>query len=103
MIETREPKEIDSLIRRISTLDSQENNINGISVCVTHSPWNISNSQASLPASCALVDFVKERENLGPVDLMVGLDNINEGGNMNSDKFSPEHILTNLHKLNRAI
>ena len=55
------------------------------------------------PAFCALVDVVAERENLGPMDLMVVLDIINEGENINSDKFSPEPILTNLHKLSCTI
>ena len=49
------------------------------------------------------MDVVAERENLGPADLMVMLDIINEGENINSDKFSPESIITNLHKLIHTI
>ena len=101
MVDTREPrkpKHIDSQIRRIFIFNSDENNGNGISVCVTHRygdkhicfPENIPNSKTSPPAFCALVDVVEERENLGPADLMVVLDIINEGENINSDKFSPE-------------
>ena len=66
-------------------------------------PKNIPNSETSPPASCALVDAVIVREDFGPVDLMVMLDNIKGGGNMNSDKFSPKPIFTDLHKLNRAV
>ena len=101
----------ESLIRRIFIFDLQENNGICISVCVTCRfgdrhicfPENIPNSKASPPAPCALVDDVEENENLGPVELMVALDIINEGENINSDKFSPEPILTNLHKLSHTI
>ena len=102
MVDIKKPEHIDNQIRRIFILDSEENNGNGISVCVTHSPKNIPNSEASPPASCALVDVIEERENLGPADLMVVLDIINEGENINSDKFSPEPILNNLHKLSHT-
>ena len=85
MIETKEPEEIDSQTRKISVLDSEGNNGNWTSACVTHSPWNISNSQASLLASSALEDLWR-RESLRHVDLMVRLDNI-----------------TILHKLNHAV
>ena len=80
MIDTREPdgthdkvlEDIDSPIRRISILDSEENNGNSISVCVAHRygdrhicfPENIPNSETSPPAFCALVDVVAEREDL---------------------------------------
>ena len=111
MDDIRKPEHIDSQIRRIFILDSVENNGNSISVCVTCRfgdrhicfPENIPNSEASPPASCALVDVIEERENLGPADLMVVLYIINEGENINNDKFSPEPILTDLHKLSRTI
>ena len=76
MIETKGPKEIDSQTRKISVLDSEGNNENGTSACVTHSPRNISNSQASLLAFRALEDFVEKRESLRSMELMVRLDNI---------------------------
>ena len=82
MIETEGPEETDS--QSISVLDSEDKN--ETSACVTHSPRNISNSQASLLAFRALEDFVEKRESLRSVDLMVKLDNI-----------------TILHKMNRAI
>ena len=72
MIETNLPKENDS--QSISILDSEDEN--GTSACVTHSPRNISNSQASLLAFRALEDFVEKRESLRSVELMVRLDNI---------------------------
>ena len=74
MIETEGPEETDS--QTISAWDSEGNNENGTSACVTHSPRNISNSQASLLAFRALEDFVEKRESLRLVDLMVRLDNI---------------------------
>ena len=82
MIETNLPEENDS--QSISVLDSEDEN--GTSACVTHSPRNISNSQASLLAFRALEDFVEKRESLRSVELMVRLDNI-----------------TILHKVNRAV
>ena len=104
MVDTRKPEDNDSLIRITSTWDTEKHNGNGISVCVTHRygnkhicfPENIPNSKASPPAFCALVDVVEERENLGPADLMVVLDIINESENINSNKFSPKPILNNL-------
>ena len=95
MVDIRKPEHIDNQIRRIFILDSEENNGNGISVWVTYRigdrhicfPENIPNSEASPPTSCALVDVFEERENLGPADLMVVLDIINESENINSDKF----------------
>ena len=62
-------------------------------------PESIPNSVPSPPASNGVMDDVEKSENLGPADLMVVLDIINEGENINSDKFSPEPILTDLHKL----
>ena len=107
----RESEENNSLTWIKCTRDTEEHNRNGISICVTHRygdkhtcfPKNIPNSETSPPAFCALVDVVAEREDLGPADLMVVLDIINEGENINSDKFSPEPILTDLHKLNDAV
>ena len=52
---------------------------------------------------CVLADVVTETENIGPVDRMVVLDIINEGENINSDKFLPESILTDQHKLSHTI
>ena len=72
MIETNLPKENDS--QSISVLDSDDEN--GTSACVTHSPRNISESQASLLTVRELEDFVEKRESLRLVDLMVRLDNI---------------------------
>ena len=113
MVDTSIPEDIDSLIRRVSIWDSQENNRNGISVCVTHRygdnhicfPENVPNSKTSPPAFCALVNVVTEREDIGPVDRMVMLDIINEGENISnsSNKFSPESILTGQHKLSHTI
>ena len=72
MIETNLPEENDS--QSISVLDSEDEN--GTSACVTHSPRNISKSQASLLTVHALEDFVEKRESLRSVELMVRLDNI---------------------------
>ena len=74
MIETEGPEETDS--QKISVLDSEGKNENGTSACVTHSPRNISKSQASLLTVRELEDFVEKRESLRLVDLMVRLDNI---------------------------
>ena len=60
MIETKGPEETDS--QTLSVWDSEGNNENGTSACVTHSPRNISKSQASLLAVRALEDFVEKRE-----------------------------------------
>ena len=114
MVDTREPKKperIDSQIKRIFILASEENNINSNSVYVTYRfgdrhicfPEKIPNSEASPPTSCVVVDDVEKSENLGPADLMVVLDIINEGDNINSPKFSPEPILTDPHKMSRTI
>ena len=74
MVETKGPKETDS--QTLSVWDSEGNNENGTSACVTHSPRNISKSQASLLAVYVLEDFVEKRESLRSVELMVRLDNI---------------------------
>ena len=86
MVDIRKPKRIDNQIRRIFILDSEENNGNGISVCVTYRfgdrhicfPESILNSAPSPPASCVVMDDIGQSENLGPVDLIVVLDIINE-------------------------
>ena len=74
MVETKGPEETDS--QTLSVWDSEGNNKNGTSACVTHSPRNISESQASLLTVRELEDFVEKRESLRLVDLMVRLDNI---------------------------
>ena len=82
-----------------------------ISVCVTYRfgdrhmcfPESIPNSEPSPPASCVVMDDIEKNENLGPADLMVVLDIISEGENINSHKFSPESILTDPHKMSRTI
>ena len=85
MVDTREPRKPEHIhrqIRRIFILDSEENNGNGISVCVTYRfgdrhicfPENVPNSETSPPASCVVVDDIEESENLGPADFMVVLD-----------------------------
>ena len=53
MIETKGPEETDS--QTISVLDSEDEN--GTSACVTHSPRNISKSQASLLTIRGLEDL----------------------------------------------
>ena len=49
------------------------------------------------------MDDIEKSENLGPADIMVVLDIISEGENINSHKFSPESILTDPHKMSRTI
>ena len=66
-------------------------------------PESISNSEPSPPASCVAMDDIEKSENLGPADVMVVLDIIIEGENINSHKFSPESILTDPHKMSRTI
>ena len=96
--------------------DTEEHNGNGISVCVTHRygdnicfPKNIHNPKTHPLALCVLVDVVTEEEDIGPVDRMV-TDINNEGKNISdstldshSEKFSPESILTDQHKLSHTI
>ena len=73
MIEMKGSEETQNKTRIVS-LDSDKNG-NSLSACVTHSPWNISNSQTRLLASRASEDVVGVRENLETVDLMVRTNN----------------------------
>ena len=73
MIEMKGSEETQNKTRIVS-LDSEKNG-NSLSACVTHSSWNISNSQTRLLASRASEDVVDMRENMKTVDLMVRTNN----------------------------